>query len=69
MYCEQCNTKVAQAMRICPKCGNRSFSEVITKKKCYNQQPRKTSRKLSSFGIKFELTKSKTMDPFLGKAL
>ena len=32
MYCEKCNTKVAQAMRICPKCGNRSFSEVITKK-------------------------------------
>jgi len=31
MYCEKCNTKVAQAIRICPKCGNRSFSEVITK--------------------------------------
>ena len=31
MYCEKCNTKVAQAIRICPKCANRSFSEAITK--------------------------------------
>jgi uncharacterized RDD family membrane protein YckC len=30
MYCEKCNTKVAQSIRICPKCGNRSFSESIT---------------------------------------
>ena len=29
MYCENCFTKVANTIRVCPKCGHRSFSKNI----------------------------------------
>ena len=30
MYCTACNTKVMATLRMCPKCGNRQFSETPT---------------------------------------
>lgn len=57
MYCEQCNTKVAQSIRICPKCGNRSFSESIT---THSPIPPKTNNRTSRTNLK---SQSSTIEP------
>lgn len=55
MYCEQCNTKVAQSIRICPKCGNRSFSESIT---THSPIPPKTNNRTSRTNLKSQVSTS-----------
>jgi uncharacterized RDD family membrane protein YckC len=49
MYCDECNTEVAQSIRICPKCGNRNFSKSITEKPRVKSTPyAKTSGLINS---------------------
>ena len=57
MYCENCFTKVANTIRVCPKCGHRSFSKNIE-----NQinQKKSSVRSTSSLRTSSNLSKSTT---------